>query len=860
MKALQYLYTSWPNGNLPNKGYMIYSTSEGITSEECEDIRRVMRYQPPLSLVPNPTPEQIVDEFPYDFAYFRLSSGRLCAALTTYVGKDYSNRYGNYLIHALVFEDEDMDVYPVELFGEDFWRTYLTEVEIHAESPVPPLDILDIDMTGDMVNESSIEEFAAEHEEQTALLIDAYMEAVSRKVPLYLNDTRENIVIWCAVLQEMLPLRMAKELYFTTYAFNPSNVRTCMAEYGCAMSVMGVWQDRLQFDYAAQSHMAGCVVVDFLGNHVTEDLRRTETAKEIAADFTIGMDVIRQFDDFLDSHVTCSRAELPIETVYRYFQLMEIPGTQASLTDLARIMKFSERYVAGDDRRTLALKLLDLHGTEFSEGSLEEEELLLTFLYRYADIMMLTVNELFFSLIVRTIRADGDRNRGENSSAEIRKLLEEMQQSSPEGMSSFSEYFLSEEGIGEQSKLISSDPDGELTRLFAELLVRFCSLRKNQAEIERASLLLQREMQSLVSGKTEGSFIAELLHESLAVPSLFRIVLEASCDPNSKYETALRAAENFFKSVSEDEADRAEDALDSSKLKKEARVHLDSILMKRKKDPELAFWNMTNQLAADYDRDVDLSELVDSVTDMCKDPKAAITLIEHLDFAFIESAEVRKKVIIQAAGISMRELNSLNPDTAARLSRMAEKEGVGKETMQITAVLAGREAASSKERRKYQNFSEFYGKIPFSMDGIRQKTYMDILQCYLPDFLSLVSSPDDMGKLICCCFNSEYFIGFHNTYLDNLKRLEKKNEERWRSLVVDTCIWLINEASSNKVAERYRKAFIPYLKKLDDGILAGIQIQVEKTCGGSAADHFFETARQKVSMSERVGKLFGRKI
>ena len=117
-----------------------------------------------------------------------------------------------------------------------------------------------------------------------------------------------------------------------------------------------------------------------------------------------------------------------------------------------------------------------------------------------------------------------------------------------------------------------------------------------------------------------------------------------------------------------------------------------------------------------------------------------------------------------------------------------------------------------------------------------------------------------MGKLICCCFNSEYFIGFHNTYLDNLKRLEKKNEERWRSLVVDTCIWLINEASSNKVAERYRKAFIPYLKKLDDGILAGIQIQVEKTCGGSAADHFFETARQKVSMSERVGKLFGRKI
>lgn len=208
----------------------------------------------------------------------------------------------------------------------------------------------------------------------------------------------------------------------------------------------------------------------------------------------------------------------------------------------------------------------------------------------------------------------------------------------------------------------------------------------------------------------------------------------------------------------------------------------------------------------------------------------------------------------------MRELNSLSPDTAVRLSRMAEKEGIGKETAQITAVLAGREAAYSKESHKYKNFIDLYGKMPFSMDGIRQKTYIDILQCYLPDFLSLVSSADDIGKLICCCFNSDYFIGFHNTYLDNLKRLEKKNKERWLSLVVDTCIWLIAESTSNQIAERYRKAFIPYLKRLDDEILADIQQQVEKSCGGSATNHFFDAARQKVSMSERVSKLFGKKI
>ena len=96
--------------------------------------------------------------------------------------------------------------------------------------------------------------------------------------------------------------------------------------------------------------------------------------------------------------------------------------------------------------------------------------------------------------------------------------------------------------------------------------------------------------------------------------------------------------------------------------------------------------------------------------------------------------------------------------------------------------------------------------------------------------------------------------------MDNLKRLEKKNEGRWKSFVVDTCIWLISESTSNQIVERYRKAFIPYLKKLDDAILVDVQNQVEKACGGMAADRFFEAARQKVSMSERVGKLFGKKI
>lgn len=122
MKASQLIYTSWKNGDSPNKGYMVYSKSQDISDSEVDDIKKVMKYVPPLSLSPTPTKEEITADFPYNFAYFKLNSGRVCISLATYLGKDYSNRYGNYLIYALVLDEEDLDQYPVEFFGESFMK------------------------------------------------------------------------------------------------------------------------------------------------------------------------------------------------------------------------------------------------------------------------------------------------------------------------------------------------------------------------------------------------------------------------------------------------------------------------------------------------------------------------------------------------------------------------------------------------------------------------------------------------------------------------------------------------------------------------------------------------------------------
>ena len=44
MEALQYIYTSWKNGDSTEKGYMIYSRSEGISEAECNAIKDAMQY------------------------------------------------------------------------------------------------------------------------------------------------------------------------------------------------------------------------------------------------------------------------------------------------------------------------------------------------------------------------------------------------------------------------------------------------------------------------------------------------------------------------------------------------------------------------------------------------------------------------------------------------------------------------------------------------------------------------------------------------------------------------------------------------------------------------------------------------
>ena len=199
MEALQYIYTSWKNGDSTEKGYMIYSRSEGISDVECNAIKDAMQYLAPKGLPFAPTSEEIEKTFPYSFSYFVLPTGRGCIAQSTYLGKDYSGRFGNYIIYALVFNIEELPCRPAEFFSESYMKTFMTEEELNASSPVPPLPPLDITEYSSVINEDEIIEFVSEKEDEFSQLIALMLAACDAGVPFYLNDTRE---IWCSGLRQ----------------------------------------------------------------------------------------------------------------------------------------------------------------------------------------------------------------------------------------------------------------------------------------------------------------------------------------------------------------------------------------------------------------------------------------------------------------------------------------------------------------------------------------------------------------------------------------------------------------------------------------------------------------------------------
>lgn len=222
MKAKQFIYTSWKNGNSPSKGFMVYSMSEGISQEDSATIQTTLKYLAPGGLPFAPTPEQIESMFPRGCAYFKLPSGKYCLGQSTYIGRDYTGRQGNYIIHAFVF-DEKPDLNAFEFIDSKLFKRNLTEEEANAESNPPHLPEVEVAQQRCAIdNKALVSFFTPEKLRILKYLIAAVLQADKTHKGVYLYDDYSAIPYWFRAIQTCLPQNFIKDITFTTYAINKS--------------------------------------------------------------------------------------------------------------------------------------------------------------------------------------------------------------------------------------------------------------------------------------------------------------------------------------------------------------------------------------------------------------------------------------------------------------------------------------------------------------------------------------------------------------------------------------------------------------------------------------------------------------
>lgn len=235
MLASQLIYTSWKNGDSPNKGYMVYSKSEDITAEESTEIQNVLIYNAPPDLPYTPTKEQIDTLFPKNFAFFKLSSGRYCIGQSAYIGQDYTGRWGNYIIHAYVVDSIENAI-PANLIGKDCFRLCLTEEELNAPSAPSSLPKVELELVGTAITQAELDAFFDTEEKKQLLryLVQTVIDTVPKSGHIHFYETTENLAFWLKAISLVVPRDMLSSLYFSTYTVNPSDLVTfsCMLPGG----------------------------------------------------------------------------------------------------------------------------------------------------------------------------------------------------------------------------------------------------------------------------------------------------------------------------------------------------------------------------------------------------------------------------------------------------------------------------------------------------------------------------------------------------------------------------------------------------------------------------------------------------
>lgn len=298
----QLIYTTCQTG-ISNKGggFQIYSYSERIPDEykdESEGVRKTCKYGVPSvnCATPGiPTPEEIETLYPINYTYSFLNSNAYFVSRNKYVGLDnVGTRYGNYISHVMTLEN--CGHYPISGVYSSLFRDDLSDSEKNSDELPPFLGVVSDDQLfeDDELFVEKIKDFLNEDSDRIGylgLMISAVFDYFKNGKKIIICDTQENIVMWIAAITRAFPLYIAKEITFSTYAFNPLEADVAIA---------GVLKEGTSYSAQAASQYGIFNIFDFENNYFSDVNQSGNYMDVVETGLTVSYPVLRDYHDFME--------------------------------------------------------------------------------------------------------------------------------------------------------------------------------------------------------------------------------------------------------------------------------------------------------------------------------------------------------------------------------------------------------------------------------------------------------------------------------------------------------------------------------------------------------------------------------
>ncbi len=850
MKALQYIYTSWKNGESADKGFMVWSKSQGVTDAESDMIVAAMKYAVPNDLDPGPAPEQITDSYPFSFSYFRLPSGRDCVALTTFLGVDYSGHGGNYIISALLFNQGELTVRPCELFGEYCLRTSLSEEELNAPSPVPPLPVLEINSWGNRVNDRTIREFLSDRTEDFALLLTALISAGEGGQQIFLNDTCGNLVLWFAALQRAFPVQTSGKITFNTYVgdFKKFDYATCRIK----PTLCGVLSGENGFDYTADADTAGKIVFDFLGWNKTSGFVPGELERMISKTLAENPDGLDEWLAFLGK-IGYKDLNRKIYAAYDAFRLLHGDELDLDEKETDTLLSFCSDFGDESFRADVCGAILhNLRGTEYFSG--DSAARLFSYLYKHAGFMQTSVHDQFLRYFTASLEMDP-----ENSGRTLSETAAKVRKNASGGFNSFLSYILSDKKRMPLADWLMEHKELSQNLFWLDFL--FGNYKNNDG---------------IRSDPSKAELADVILHNLAMDPDEAETVLKQLVPYSDGWNAILDAVSMYFSHFTEDQIRSSGPAFGSflnkigknSALKilngmmndpdlEQETVFFDSMYIGKSDQPDDAFWNLyKTQFSKNARLDhTDLSPMIMACLQKQNKAEVAAEMIEKLPVTNIGSSAAVSALADAIETMPVKKIRNLRGAVPAKLIGLLKNYNLTGKAPKTEALLF---LESLENNGAPMGLTEAMRSVPLRLDEYDKKDYQELTSLFFPVMISSVTGKEDLRTLCRIFRHPKYFDTFTGMLTDEMKRNEKKNRTFWERLNIAACSYLIDYREQDEDAEALYTEYAKYFRRLDETETAGIQKAALQLCSDPGTD-FFDKIREKEGIGSFFSNLFRKK-